>query len=80
MSKQSKLLPIKANKKITGRTIMRAEPFGQLVTKLWNPSATYSGLDYSSVAFLWSNSSALLFALTDSSAVFVFAPHVMISW
>ena len=31
---------------LTGRAIMRAEPLGQLVTRLWNPSATYSGLDH----------------------------------
>ena len=30
---------------LTGRAIIRAEPLGQLVTRLWNPSATYSGLN-----------------------------------
>ena len=34
---------------LTGRAIMRAEPLGQLVTRLWNPSATYSGLDQKNI-------------------------------
>ena len=65
------------NEKIlTGRAIMRAEPLGQLVTRLWNPSATYSGLDHTYISVPQYISKLVYFCVF---CILCFA-HVKIGW
>ena len=61
---------------LTGRAIMRAEPLGQLVTRLWNPSATYSGLDHTYISVTQYISKLVYFCVF---CILCFA-HVKIGW
>ena len=61
---------------LTGRAIMRADPLGQLVTRLWNPSATYSGLDHTYISVPQYISKLVYFCVF---CILCFA-HVKIGW